>query len=146
MSELHTSKGSCHCGQIEYEVKHDGNGTLCQCRTCQIISTDRSFNLGVKPENLKVIKGDPKTYDDLTADSGKPVHRSFCGNCGTAVWTKTEVAPDVVFVKVGPLHDAQNVKLAANIYVDSSIPSIKVGREDKACKHFNGWLKEQVQP
>ncbi|KAK4046879.1 hypothetical protein OIV83_005775 [Microbotryomycetes sp. JL201] len=140
MSDLHTSRGSCHCGAIEFEVKHDSNGTLCQCRTCQIISSDRSFNLSVKIDNLKVTKGNPTTYDDTSTDSGKPAIRSFCGTCGTALWTKTAVVPDVLFVKVGPLHDAEQVKLAANIYVESTIP----GAEDKNCKHFEGMAKKQV--
>ncbi|KAK4050025.1 hypothetical protein OIO90_005215 [Microbotryomycetes sp. JL221] len=141
-----TSTGECYCGDIQYEVVHDGTGVLCNCRTCQIISTDRSFNVGAKLDNLKILKGKPKEYKDDKTQSGNDVIRAFCSNCGTALWSIPTGIPGVVFVKVGALQDAKDVPIAKNIYVESALQSVMLGNTvPDDCKHFEGMMKKEVQ-
>lgn len=157
--------GKCLCGQIEYTLDEDSrDGILCQCRTCQVQSTDRSFNLKSSPDKLKVTKGQPKVWVDENTDSGNAVERNFCGNCGSSLWSVPRGIPGVVFVKVsaddvqrepdnftdilatdqvGPLQQAKDIKLAGNIYVDTGIPSIALPK-DAPCKQFEGMMKKEV--
>jgi len=55
---------------------------LCHCRNCQGY-TDTAFETVIAFPNASVsIQGELKTFQD-TGDSGKPVHRRFCPNCGS---------------------------------------------------------------
>ncbi|KAM0792657.1 hypothetical protein ACM66B_002438 [Microbotryomycetes sp. NB124-2] len=139
------SQASCYCGEIEFTVEHDGNGTTCNCRSCQQLCTDRSFNVSSTKQGVKVTKGQPKIFVDKKTDSGKFVHRAFCGECGSALWSAPDLRPGVVYVKVGPLHDAKDVKLVGNVYIESTIPSLLPGRDTDA-KHFEGFGAKQVDP
>ncbi|KAK4046880.1 hypothetical protein OIV83_005776 [Microbotryomycetes sp. JL201] len=141
----HVSEASCYCGEIEFTVENDLQGTTCQCRSCQKLCTDRSFNVSSTKEGVKVTKGTPKIFVDTKTDSGKAVHRAFCGNCGSALWSAPDLKPGVVFVKAGTLHDARDVKHVASVYVESTIPSLKIG-QGKDVKHFEGFGAKQVDP
>ncbi|KAE9965025.1 hypothetical protein EG328_009013 [Venturia inaequalis] len=37
------------------------------------------------------VHGTPKVYVDKDTSSGKPVHRNFCGDCGCAIVSTTEL-------------------------------------------------------
>ncbi|KAI5481010.1 hypothetical protein MNV49_006196 [Pseudohyphozyma bogoriensis] len=145
MAPLH---GQCYCGNIEYEFTpkdEDLGGVFCHCRTCQVINTHRSFNIASQCFRLKVTKGTPTIYDDNKADSGKVIRRHFCGTCGTALFSVPESMPGVIFVKVGALDNAPDIKLAAEIcwLVDSQLPNLALNKDNhKDIKHFNGMDQE----
>ena len=48
--------------------------------------------------------GPIKTFED-TGDSGKPVHRRFCPECGSPIISEVEVMPGLAFIKAGTLDD-----------------------------------------
>lgn len=71
---------------------------------------------------MTVTKGTPKVYKDPATSSGKPMSRSFCGNCGTPLWSDPSAAPDTRYLKVGSLDDSKSVGLSLEIFVDDAIP------------------------
>lgn len=52
-----------------------------------------------------VLSGAPKTYDQVSAGSGKVVDVHFCPDCGTKLWLSFERFPDVVGVYAGTFDD-----------------------------------------
>lgn len=94
-------KGSCLCGAIEFELNDPADtGIACHCTSCRKSSSTHSFNIRTTIDAVKVLKGEPKTYEDNATDSGKPALRSFCGNCGSSVWTDPTSRPGARVVKV----------------------------------------------
>lgn len=61
------------------------------------------------------------------ADSGKVIHRNFCGDCGSALFSVPDLFPGAVFVKVGCLDRASEIKPVAEI-CESFLPAGR-GRE-----------------
>lgn len=47
------------------------------------------------------VSGTPKSYYDKKTDSGTPLHRYFCGECGSPIMSVTPLAPGKAFVKMG---------------------------------------------
>jgi hypothetical protein len=44
-----------------------------------------------------------QVWTDNTALSGKPINRSFCGTCGSSLYSCPDSLPEVVFIKAGSL-------------------------------------------
>jgi hypothetical protein len=85
--------GGCLCGRVRYSLTGEpAFSGLCHCRNCQRF-TGSSFEAVVAyPSDAVSIQGELKTYQD-TGDSGKPVYRNFCPNCGSGIMAEAEVLP-----------------------------------------------------
>jgi len=55
--------------------------------------------------DFAVMAGSPRTFDQVSAGSGKMVHVHFCVDCGTKLWLSFERFPDVVGVYAGTFDD-----------------------------------------
>lgn len=77
-----THAGSCHCGDIRFEVELDASsGTHCNCTICT-----KTAILGaiVKPSAFKLLSStDKSTYYEW---GGKVAKRYFCKTCGIHVY------------------------------------------------------------
>lgn len=92
MSSQNSFSGSCHCGNIKYQLKlpesllADPKAGRCNCTWCQ-----KPFFTGLKiatpSENFTLLspadKGELGDYMSPTYDK---MHRYFCKKCGTHVW------------------------------------------------------------
>ena len=47
------------------------------------------------------VTGKPKSWYDTKTDSGTPLHRYFCGECGSPIMSVTPLMPGKSFVKMG---------------------------------------------
>jgi hypothetical protein len=101
--------GGCLCGKIRYSVTTPPkSASLCHCRNCRKQSgSNRSMNWLV-PVDALVISGVLSTYHDV-GDSGKPVLRQFCGNCGSPIRTLAEALPGLAVLKAGTLDETPSV-------------------------------------
>lgn len=90
---------SCLCGSITVNVTQKSlftkpNGHICHCMNCRKITGASAATLLLLPSE-NVTLNDPrgclKTYMDHDAGSGKPLPRSLCSNCGSAIG---ELHPD----------------------------------------------------
>jgi hypothetical protein len=63
--------------------------------------------------------GPIKTFED-TGDSGKPVHRRFCSECGSPIISEVDVMPGLVFIKAGTLDDTTWLKPTMEVYCSSA--------------------------
>lgn len=73
-----------------------------------------STNLIVAQHQFQ-LQGEPSKFRD-EGDSGMPVWRHFCNNCGSPVFTVAESMPGIIIVKVGTLDDASNLQPAIEVY------------------------------
>lgn len=75
---MQTHKGSCHCGEVKYEIQADIKVAMeCNCSICSMKGTMLSF---VTPDQFKLLSGE----NSLTNYKfhRKVNHHTFCKHCG----------------------------------------------------------------
>jgi hypothetical protein len=114
--------GGCLCGRIRYTVTGEpAFSSLCHCRNCQRYTGSAFETFIAFPAASVSVHGELKTYDD-TGDSGQPVHRRFCPNCGSGLIAEADVLPGVTIVLAGTLDDQAAFKPTMEIYCSSAQP------------------------
>jgi len=83
--------GHCNCKAITITIEDppaDSNplsSVYCHCSTCKRQSgASGTYVVVVDDDKVKIDdpKGYQKTWKDTLTDSGTPLDRQFCGNCG----------------------------------------------------------------
>jgi hypothetical protein len=115
-----TITGGCLCGKVRYEFTaqplFSGN---CHCRDCQK-SSGSAYTPAVFVAEPKVsITGEVKYYQSQ-ADSGRRIARGFCPECGSQLFSKVEIMPDVIGVRAGTFDDPNAFEPKVDIYTDSA--------------------------
>lgn len=116
-----TLTGSCLCGAIRFAVDAPVKELrACHCRNCQKASgAGGSVNAVVPSAAFRITQGTPKRYS-ARADSGRLLHRYFCGDCGSPVYSQRETTPETVVVRAGLFDNAGAMKIVANIWTGSA--------------------------
>ena len=120
-------EGGCLCGKVRYTIDAEPAFIgVCHCTDCQKF-TGSAFStvIAVPPSSLKVT-GTLKTFTKA-GDTGKPIHRRFCPECGSGIVDEAVALPDMVMVNVGTLDDPSWVKPGAEVYCDSAQPWVQLG-------------------
>jgi hypothetical protein len=65
------------------------------------------------------VQGSPKTYT-YRGDSGLPVERLFCADCGPPIYGKPALAPGMIFLQAPSLDDAAWVRPSLHAYMASA--------------------------
>ncbi|HVM86157.1 MAG TPA: GFA family protein [Candidatus Binatia bacterium] len=112
--------GGCECGAVRYSAGEEPVvSRVCWCRVCQKIGAGGgTVNAIFKTASL-VIDGVLRNYASL-ADSGNRVHRRFCPQCGTHVFSQSEARPHLIVVRAGTLDDPEIARPAATIWTGSA--------------------------
>src|SRR5277367_628895 len=115
--------GGCMCKQLRYAVDAEAPlaARVCWCRDCQYIGAGSGTAYAVFLEATVTITGERKDYVSV-ADSGAVMHRTFCPQCGTPVFSEAETRPHHIVVRVGTLDDPEIGGPIATIW-DASAPS-----------------------
>ncbi|CAF0951094.1 unnamed protein product [Adineta steineri] len=98
--------GKCLCGEITVSIPTETLNTsdlitMCHCKNCrQAGGSLESINI-IIPESSVEINGQPKIYLDNNTDSGTPLQRAFCSNCGCPIYTATSNHPGIQVIKLG---------------------------------------------
>jgi len=112
--------GGCLCGQVRYSAKADPAFVgVCHCKNCQKQAGTAFSVVGGIPKAAVSIKGRLKTYHGK-GDSGQPVLRSFCPECGSPITTDVAVMPETIIIKAGTLDDTSWLDPKMHIYCDSA--------------------------
>ncbi|MEY4544201.1 MAG: hypothetical protein RL685_396 [Pseudomonadota bacterium] len=78
MAEAKTYAGSCHCGNVRYQVSTDLKQVLqCNCSICSRTGYLLTF---VQPEQFQLLSGEEQLSDYQF--NRMNVHHLFCSNCG----------------------------------------------------------------
>ena len=124
-----TITGGCLCRRVRWEATGEPAFTgCCHCRSCQRY-TGSAFNaFAVFPAANVRTTGDLKTYDDQS-DSGQPVRRRFCPNCGSGVASELDSLPGMTVLLAGGFDDPAEFTPGMEIFWDSAQPWVKAGAE-----------------
>jgi len=95
--------GQCHCGDVGYQAEIDPDDVMvCHCTDCQTLS-GAAFRTVVltRPGSFQLTSGELKLYVK-TAESGAARQQSFCGTCGTPIYsTSDQDGPKIHSIRVG---------------------------------------------
>ena len=95
--------GRCHCGDVAYQAEIDPDDVMvCHCSDCQTLS-GTAFRTVVltQPGSFQLTSGELTIYVK-TAESGAKRQQSFCGTCGTPIYsTSEEGGPKIHSIRVG---------------------------------------------
>lgn len=118
--------GGCHCGAVRYTCTKEPELTFyCHCNDCQkTTGSPFSMELMIDESSFK-IDGFVQSYV-VKGDSGKPVVRWFCAECGSGIHLECEADPGHIFLKVGTLDDASWVTPQMHIYTAAKQPWIQI--------------------
>ena len=121
MSELIT--GKCLCGFVKYEYAGKlGKASYCHCEDCKR-ATGGPYTVGVLASfmDFSIISGHTSSYTTI-GDSGRKVSRDFCPKCGSPIFTKSEVCPDLIFIKAGSLDKPELAKPSLHTWIQHAVP------------------------
>ncbi len=113
-------QGGCLCTAVRYESKAEPVITrVCWCRACQYVAAgNATVNVFFRTESFST-HGETGDYRSV-ADSGNIIHRQFCRQCGTPLFTSAEARPHVIGVRAGTLDDPNLVQPAMTIWTSSA--------------------------
>ncbi len=117
-------QGSCLCGQVHYSstAEEATMTVVCHCPDCQKQSGSAySTNVLVPTESIS-FKGESRGQYVVNGDSGQPVTRNFCRNCGSPLTTELQAFDNLAAVKAGTLDDSSWVKPTIQIWCNSAQP------------------------
>lgn len=112
--------GGCLCGSVRFRITAAPIVTrACWCRLCQYLGAgSNTVNVCFHREAVAV-DGETRDYRSV-ADSGNVMHRRFCPNCGTPLFSEAEARPHLIFVRAGTLDDPEIAKPAATIWTSAA--------------------------
>jgi hypothetical protein len=70
---------------------------------------------------LRFTHGAPKEYA-----SSPGVHRSFCGDCGSPVYYRTELRPDIIDLYAGTLNDPSTLAPQRHVHAAEQLPWFEI--------------------
>ncbi len=71
------------------------------------------------------LEGTLKTFEDQ-GESGRPVQRRFCPDCGSPLYSEIAGAPGMLLIKAGTLDDVSSVVPQIEFFCDSAQPWVKL--------------------
>lgn len=122
--------GSCLCGAVLYssDVEEPIMTAICHCENCQRqTGTAFSIIVAVPEDSISFENKDSlKEYLDQ-GQSGKAVHRKFCGDCGSPIMSLVDNAPGLGILKAGTLNDTSWLNPTIEFWCESSQPWLEFG-------------------
>jgi len=114
--ELKPITGGCLCRRVRFRIDARPIAMrLCWCRLCQYLAAGNATVNLVFPSNAITIEGEPRDYTSV-AQSGRRMHRRFCPDCGTQLFSEAEERPHLIIVRNGALDDTALLKPQGTIW------------------------------
>lgn len=114
--------GGCRCGAVRYTLSAEPVATrLCWCRDCQYWALGNAAVNIMVPRAAVEVTGTPRHFESV-ADSGNRMTRSFCGDCGTQLFSASSGNLEYMVVRVGTLDDASGIRPTMAIWTGSAPP------------------------
>lgn len=128
--------GGCLCGNVRYSSDAEPAMTaVCHCTHCQKQTSSAFSILVAVPKGSLQIEGEPLGAYETRGESGQPLIRKFCTNCGSGIVTDVGVTPDLEWIKAGTLDDTSWLQPQVHWWSDSAQPWVKI---DEAVPAFAG--------
>jgi hypothetical protein len=113
--------GGCLCGAVRFTIAADAplGARLCWCRVCQYLGAGSGTANAVFRKQDVSVSGPMSEYVSV-AESGSVMHRRFCSQCGTSLFSEAEPRPHQIVVRVGALDDPEVGKPNAIIWANEA--------------------------
>lgn len=110
----------CLCGQVRITIDAEPIAArMCWCRLCQYLSGGSATVNVAFPSDTVTTEG-KLSWHASTADSGTPMRRGFCPECGTPVFSLAESRPHLTFIRAGALDDPSLIAPQAIIWTSAA--------------------------
>jgi hypothetical protein len=110
----------CLCGQVRITIDAEPLAArMCWCRLCQDLGGGSATVNVAFPSDKVTTSGDVRWHGS-TADSGTPMRRGFCPECGTPVFSLAESRPHMTFIRAGALDNPSLIAPQAVIWTDAA--------------------------
>ena len=112
--------GGCLCGAVRFRATEGPiSARVCWCTVCQKIGAGGP-TVGAAFRTETVTVEGPLTDYVSIADSGNRMRRSFCGDCGTHLFSESSGNLQNMVIRVGTLDDAGDIRPSVVIWTDSA--------------------------
>jgi len=113
--------GGCGCGAVRFEVTAPlVSAIYCHCTRCQRrTGTAASASAHVEPGSFHVIAGDDRLRAWRPAGG---FEKWFCGDCGSALFSRHPTDPSVVAVRLGAFDRDPGIRPGVRQYVAYAAP------------------------
>ncbi len=113
--------GGCLCGAVRYEIAAAAPVGVrqCWCRVCQYLGAGSGTVNAIFLKEAVAVSGPLIDYVSR-ADSGSTMHRRFCAQCGTPVFSEAEPRPHQNIDRVGTLDEPNLAKPGGIIWTKSA--------------------------
>ena len=115
--------GGCACGTVRYECSAEPIAAAnCHCRDCQHATGGPFASVLVVPRDAVRITGEVK-YHEVQGDSGHPIKRGFCPNCGSRLFGLPSGMPVALTgISLGSLDNPSLYRPTIDIYTSRAQP------------------------
>jgi hypothetical protein len=108
--------GGCLCGAVRYVCDADPSmAGHCHCEDCRRTSGSGHSSHLMVPEAAVRLTGEVKAYV-RASDSGSPVTRAFCPECGAPVYSTNPGLPGMLFLRASSLDDLEVFKPQMHVF------------------------------
>ncbi len=110
--------GRCLCEEVEFTVSGSfGEVRYCHCSQCRRVSGSAfSANAKVSKKHWNINKGN-ELINEFEHKPG--IHRAFCANCGSPVYSRLDSDPENIRVRLGSFDSVMDVKVTGHVWVSS---------------------------
>jgi len=123
MSNASNVEGGCLCGAVRYRLAQTPEKIIqCHCTECQKASgTGASVNAPIATADFEVVQGNPAVFSKQV-HSGRTLHRYFCNQCGSPLFSRRESAPEMTLLKIGTLDGPSSASVIMNVWTSRARP------------------------
>lgn len=111
-------KGSCLCGQVQFEITGEISDIVyCHCSLCRKAQGSAfATNGNVNAREFNFIQG----ADNLTQYESQPGHsKYFCKTCGSPVMSLNDKMTDIIRIRLGSIETDITERPTCHIFTDS---------------------------
>src|ERR1051325_8882639 len=102
--------GGCLCGAVRYRVSGEPvRSSVCSCTACQRRTGSLAGFGAYFNANQVTVRGELRTYEHRSDESGRWLRFEFCPKCGTQVTWTAEVFPGMRAIGVGTLDQPKRI-------------------------------------
>jgi len=109
--------GRCLCGGVRFEVTEPlVSAGYCHCTRCQRrTGTAAAISGRIAPGALRIVAGEGLVRSYQPPDG---FAKDFCGECGSALWSRNPDDPDVVSVRLGAFDSDPGIRPSYRQFVE----------------------------
>ena len=113
--------GRCLCGGVRFEATElPESAGYCHCTRCQRrTGTAAAVSARLVPGSLRIVAGEELIRTFQPPDG---FGKAYCSSCGSALWARSQVDPDVVSVRFGAFDGDPGVRPSYRQFVAYAAP------------------------